>query len=154
MKRFTFSLDRLLRLRHQETEQSKLQLARSVRFQAEADEHLRQATVVLGEQTSRAAHVGVFTAGDFVQQRRHVQLLQRNADEAESAVAEAAEALAASRRQLVEQRQKEEILTKLRERRYELYKANSAREEQDTLDEISLAGQQPLRRIDSREGDA
>lgn len=139
MKRFTFPLERLLRLRHQETEQAKLDLARALQHQAVMEAELERAAARFHQGLERAVANRVATAAEFAARRHHVGFLYQQTVAAADAKGEAEAATVERRHELLLNMQREQVLTKYRERRFAEYQVEVVREEQKFLDEISQA---------------
>lgn len=137
MKRFTFSLERLLRLRHQETEQAKLYFAQALRHQQEMEAQLEQMTARWQQGMEQAVSSRVVTASEFAARRHHVDYLYNQALAAAEATGQAVTATDERRQELVVQKQREQVLDKYRERRFAEYQVEMVREEQKFLDEIT-----------------
>lgn len=134
MKRFQFSLQKLLGLRHQETEQAKRNLAAALATEALAKDRLEQAQDRLAERVALAA-AGGYSVAAYRQDREWIRFLQGEALRAEANLREAEAETARLRQLLLEARQRERILEKLRERRLEAYQLEALLEEQRELDE-------------------
>lgn len=134
MKRFQFSLQKLLGLRHQETEQAKRNLAAALASEAMAKDRLEQAQSRLAERVALAAAGGQSVAA-YRQDREWIRFLQGEVERAEAHLHEAEAETARLRQLLLVARQRERILEKLRERRLEAYQLEALLEEQRELDE-------------------
>lgn len=139
MKRFQFSLQRLLGLRHQETEQAKRHLAGALAAEAMAQHRLAEAEGRLAERTAQSAAGGLRVA-EYRQSRDWIRFLQGEVLRAEGELQEAQAETARLRQALLHARQRERILEKLRERRFEAYQQELLQAEQRELDE---RGQSP-----------
>jgi flagellar protein FliJ len=144
VKRFNFPLERVLRLRHQETEMSRIDLAGALQRHAEAGERLRSMARLLAETTERTVAHRQLSAADFAQGRRHVNALFRQREKLEHSLAEAKDEVDRKRRDLVERRRLEQVLEKLRERRLQTWRDELSREGQNVLDEISQSARPPF----------
>jgi flagellar FliJ protein len=137
VKRFRFSLEKVLRLRAQETEQAKRALAQAMGAEAAAAEALSEARETLQHRTAEATaqeRAGL-VAAEFGALRNYLIFLQRQVEAAEAALG-AAKALTQQRRlELLRARRRERALEKLRERRFAQYQLEAMREEQKELDE-------------------
>ena len=137
MKRFRFSLEKVLRLRSQETEQAKRALGKALADEAAARSAAAEARLVLGQRTEEAAtaeRVGM-TAFEFASLRTFLTFLQRQLEAAEAELNEAILITQRRRVELLAVRRREKALEKLRERRFEQYRQESLQEEQKELDE-------------------
>jgi flagellar FliJ protein len=134
MKKFHFSLAKLLALRHQETEQAKRSLAAVLATEALARDRLQEAEFRLQERSNRAV-AGGFVVETYRQDRNWIRFLHGEVLKAEHAVREAEAETARFRQLLLVARQRERILEKLRERRLEAYQLELLQEEQRELDE-------------------
>ncbi|HLO01849.1 MAG TPA: flagellar export protein FliJ [Symbiobacteriaceae bacterium] len=139
MKKFQFSLQKLLGLRHQETEQAKRSLAAALAAEAMAQDRLEQAQSRLAERIALAA-AGGYSVASYRQDREWIRFLQGEVEKAEQHLQEAQAETARLRQLLLVARQRERILEKLRERRLEAYQLEVLLEEQRELDE---RGQSP-----------
>lgn len=139
MKKFQFSLQKLLGLRHQETEQAKRNLAGALAAEAMARDRVEQAESRLAERVARAASGG-YSVAAYRQDREWIRFLQGEVERAEAHLREAEAETARLRQLLLVARQRERILEKLRERRLEAYQLEALLEEQRELDE---RGQSP-----------
>lgn len=139
MKRFQFSLQKLLGLRHQETEQAKRNLAAALATEAMAKDRLEQAQARLAERVALAA-AGAYSVATYRQDRDWIRFLQGEVERAEENLREAEAETARLRQLLLGARQRERILEKLRERRLETYQLEALQAEQRELDE---RGQSP-----------
>lgn len=137
MKRFHFALEKVLRLRNQETEQAKRALARAIAEEAAAREAAEAARTVLAERTAEAGlrEQAGLTAYEFGIFRTHLAHLQRQVAAADLAVLDAAGQTQQRRLALLETRRRERAMEKLKERRLEQYQLEALREEQKELDE-------------------
>lgn len=136
MKRFLFRLEKVLRLRQQETDQSRRALGQALAVEADARRAVDEAAAALQARLTEVRHkehAGV-TAFDFAALRTHVQYLQRGRDAAEAALAEAQALTHRRRDELLAARKKEKALEKLRERRLVQYTQEALAEEQKELD--------------------
>lgn len=137
MKRFRFSLERVLRLRSQETEQAKRALGAAIAAEEAARQVAEAARFALVQSTAgvHARERAGLTPFEFGSLRLHIVALQRRLEAAEAELT-GAQALTRQRRQeLMVARKKERALEKLRERRLEQHTLESLREEQKELDE-------------------
>jgi flagellar FliJ protein len=136
MKKFQFPLQKLLGLRHQETEQAKRALAAALAAEGMARDRLLDAQSRLAERLKTwAAAQGGIQVGAYRTERSWIEYLQGEVDRAQAAL-QAAEAETAIRRdQLLQARQRERVLEKLRERRLEAYNLEALQDEQRELDE-------------------
>lgn len=144
MKRFRFSLERVLRLRGQETEQAKRELGKALAAEAAARAAAAEARTELAHRTDEAGQrerTGL-TAYEFASLRTYVTFLQRQLEAAEVRLAAAVGETQRRRLALLGARRKERALEKLRERRLEQYRLESLRQEQKELDEYG--GRQTL----------
>jgi flagellar FliJ protein len=141
MKRFQFPLQKLLGLRHQETEQAKRNLAGALATEALAKDRLEQAQARLNERTARIA-AGGYSVAAYRQDREWIRFLQGEVASAAQHLREAQTETERLRQVLLVARQRERILEKLRERRLEAYRMEVQLEEQRELDE---RGQAPRR---------
>lgn len=137
MKRFQFSLQRVLRLRSQETDQAKRTLAFRLAMEEEARRAWEEARTRLLERTQDAQEREQrgMTAFDFAATRGYLSLLQRELAIASSRLAEAEAETAARREELLGARRREKVLEKLREARKAAYDLEVIREAQKELDE-------------------
>lgn len=138
MKRFAFRLEKLLRLRSQQTDQAKRAFGVALAQEAEAERALLEARETLA---ARLAQVGQreragLSAFEFGNLRSYVKFLDRQVEEAAGRLATAREQTAVRRAQLLEARRRERALEKLKERRQEAYTLEALREEQKELDEF------------------
>lgn len=139
MKRFAFRLEKLLRLRTQQTDQAKRTLAIASAEEAAAGRLLAGAQETL---TARLAEVGQkeragLSACEFASRRTYVKYLNRRVEEAQVALDGARERTAQRRQALLEARRRQRALEKLKERRREAYDLEALREEQKELDEFA-----------------
>jgi flagellar FliJ protein len=134
MKKFHFSLAKLLALRHQETEQAKRTLAAALATEALARDRLQDAQNRVAERTARAAG-GSLSVAAYREDREWIRFLHGEVDKAVQAVQAAEAETARFRQSLLVARQRERILEKLRERRLEAYQLEVLQEEQRELDE-------------------
>lgn len=137
MKRFRFSLEKVLRLRSQETEQAKRALGQAVAAEAaarSATDEVREALRLRTEEATVRERGGL-TAFEFASFRTYVIFLQRQLEAAEAALAQAVALTRRRRLELLAVRRRERALEKLRERRLDQYRLESLREEQKELDE-------------------
>lgn len=144
MKRFRFSLERVLRLRGQETEQAKRALGVALAAEASARAAAAEARGELLRRTDEAEQrerQGL-TAHEFASLRTYLTYLQRQLEAAEVRLAEAAHETQRRRLALLGARRKERALEKLREHRLEQYQLESLQQEQKELDEYG--GRQTL----------
>lgn len=137
MKRFQFSLEKVLKLRAQQQEQAKRALGQAMAQEAAAHGALAAARRASEERATEAgtrerAGLSVF---EFATLRHYVAFLQGEVRRHEGLVA-AAEAETKRRRlALLEARRKEKALERLKERRFEQYQQEMLRGEQKELDE-------------------
>jgi flagellar FliJ protein len=137
MKRFRFSLEKVLRLRSQETEQAKRALAVALAAEARARQTAAEAHATLRDRTTEATareRLGL-TAYEFGSLRTFLARLQREAVAADLAVTQAEERTQRQRMALLAARRRERAMEKLKERRLEQYQLEALREEQKELDE-------------------
>jgi flagellar FliJ protein len=134
MKKFHFSLQKLLALRHQETEQAKRTLAAALATESLARDRLQDAELRLQERTARAV-AGGFVVETYRQDRDWIRFLQGEVEKTAQALRAAEAETARFRQFLLVARQRERILEKLRERRVEVYQLELLQEEQRELDE-------------------
>lgn len=138
MKRFSFRLEKLLRLRSQQTEQAKRALAAAMAAEEQSRQQMQQlhtqlnARLVEIRQKERAGLV----AFDFATLRTHVRFLQGRFDQALEHLKAAEEFTAQKRLELIEARRRERALERLRERKLEVYTQELLKEEQKELDEF------------------
>ncbi|MDF2629975.1 MAG: Flagellar FliJ protein [Symbiobacteriaceae bacterium] len=137
MKRFRFSLERVLRLRSQETEQVKRALGKAVAAEATARGLVSEARAELVRRTEEAGQRerSGLTAFEFASLRTFVTFLQRQLEAAELRLADAVAETQRRRLALLGARRKERALEKLRERRLEQYQLEALQQEQKELDE-------------------
>lgn len=137
MKRFQFSLEKVLRLRAQETQQAKRALGQAMAAEAAARQEAEVAHTLLRHRTEEAGvreRAGL-VAFELASQRHWLAFLQKQAAAADSALA-AASALTLQRRlHLLAARRRERAMEKLKERRLEQYLIEAGRAEQKELDE-------------------
>jgi flagellar protein FliJ len=140
VKRFQFGLEKVLRLRSQETEQAKRALARAIAGEAQAREAAEAALALLRERTAMAGarEQAGMAAYDFGAQRTYLAFLQKQVVQANEAVLAAEERTRQRRLALLDTRRRERALEKLKERRLEQYQLESLREEQKELDEYGI----------------
>lgn len=138
MKRFSFRLEKLLRLRSQQTEQVKRALAAAMAAEEQVRQQMQQlhtqlnARLVEIRQKERAG----LTAFDFGIQRTHIRFLQGRFNQVLEKLKEAEEFTARVRQELMEARRRERALERLRERKLETYTHEILKEEQKELDEF------------------
>lgn len=149
MKRFKFSLEKVLRLRSQETEQAKRALGRAMEAEEAARQSVESIASALAERITQmqARERAGLSAAEFGVMRHFLLFLQRELDQARG-VLEAAQQVTQQRRlELLEARRRERALEKLKEHRLEGYLLESLREEQKELDEyanrLGLNGRAP-----------
>jgi flagellar FliJ protein len=137
VKRFRFSLERVLRLRSQETEQVKRALGKAVAAEATARGLVSEARAELVRRTEEAGQRerSGLTAFEFASLRTFVTFLQRQLEAAELRLADAVAETQRRRLALLGARRKERALEKLRERRLEQYQLEALQQEQKELDE-------------------
>jgi flagellar protein FliJ len=137
VKRFRFSLEKVLRLRSQETEQTKRALGQAVAAEEAARQTAGRARSLLAARTEEAVaqeRMGL-SAFEFATLRHHLTFLNRQAEGAEAALAEARAVTQKRRLELLRARRKERVLEKLREHRLVQYQVEALREEQKEFDE-------------------
>ena len=137
MKRFRFSLEKVLRLRSQETEQAKRALAVALAHEARARQTAAEAHATLRDRTAEATareRAGL-TAYEFGSLRTFLAHLHSEAVAADGAVVQAEERTQRQRMALLVARRRERAMEKLKERRLEQYQLEALREEQKELDE-------------------
>lgn len=137
MKRFRFSLEKVLRLRSQQMEQAKRALALAVLQESNARQAVQTVQAALAERTAEAGQresCGL-TAFEFAALRTWLQHLQKQLAQAEAELAAARERTRERRKDLLTARRKERALERLRERRLEQYNLEALREEQKEFDE-------------------
>ncbi|HWI62414.1 MAG TPA: flagellar export protein FliJ [Symbiobacteriaceae bacterium] len=137
MKRFRFSLEKVLRLRSQETEQAKRALGAALAAEAAARAAADEIRDALRQRTDEATvrERGGMTAFEFASMRTYVIFLQKQLEGALAALAEAMAVTQRRRLELLAVRRRERALEKLRERRVDQYRLESLQEEQKELDE-------------------
>ncbi|MDB4897673.1 MAG: hypothetical protein JWN15_3935 [Firmicutes bacterium] len=141
MKRFTFSLDKVLKLRSQETEQAKRALALALSALDQAQQRAMMAHQELADRTEEASireQTGI-TAAEFGTLRSYLAFLQRAVAQAEQQVSMAEQVVGQRREALMAARQRERVLERLRERRLEQYTLEALVEEQKVLDELGAS---------------
>lgn len=138
MKRFQFALQKLLGLRHQETEQAKRSLAAALATEAMAKDRLEQERARLAERVALAT-AGAHSVATYRQDRDWIRFLHGEVERAEQLLHQAEAETARLRQRLLEARQRERILEKLRERRLEAYQLEALLAEQRELDERGQA---------------
>lgn len=138
MKRFQFPLEKVLKLRGQETEQAKRSLGRAMAAEEAARQAVVAAQIALAERLEATAGLekAGMTAFAFASQRVYLAYLQSQVEEAEAYLSAARAETARRRMALLAARQREKALQRLRERRFEQYTLESLREEQKELDEF------------------
>ena len=138
MKRFYFPLEKVLRLRTQQTDQAKRTLSHSRAVEAEARRIWEESRCQLLDRTLAAQEREQqrMTAFDFGATRGYLSLLQRAFAIASARLAEAEAQTAAGREALLDARRREKVLEKLREARQSVYDLDSLREAQKELDEF------------------
>jgi len=137
VKRFRFSLEKVLRLRSQETEQAKRALGAALAAEAAARAAAEEARQVLARRTEEAAtaeRTGM-TAFEFASLRTYLTFLQRQLEAAGTALAGAIALTQRRRLELLAVRRREKALEKLRERRFDQYRLEGLQQEQKELDE-------------------
>ena len=137
MKRFRFSLEKVLKLRTQEQEQAKRALAQAMAVEASARQALEDVRARLQQRASEAgalerAGLSVFEFANF---RHYVAFLQGEEKRYAEELARAEQMTQKRRLALLEARRREKALEKLKERRLEQYQQESLRHEQKELDE-------------------
>lgn len=137
MKRFRFTLDKVLRLRSQEMEQAKRALGLAVAAENAARHAVLTAHEALTQRTEEARRLEAsgLSAFAFGSLRAYLALLQRELEAAEAALLEARALTERRREELLKARRRERALERLKERRLEQYTLESLREEQKELDE-------------------
>jgi len=138
MKRFQFRLEKVLSLRHQETDQAQRALGAAMAQEDLARRATDNAHAVLNARLVEIRHrerTGL-TAFDFGLLRDHIQVLQQELQAAEDALELVRQLTERKRQELVAARQRERSLERLRERRLQGYTSDSVREEQKELDEF------------------
>jgi flagellar protein FliJ len=144
VKRFRFSLERVLKLRSQETEAAKRALARALSAEELARIRVLEAQAALTTRTEEAQmreQVGL-TAAEFGAVRSFLAFLQRDLARAVQQLSLVRQVTEQRRRELMAARKRERALEKLRERRLDAYTLEVLREEQKELDEFGT--RQPL----------
>jgi flagellar FliJ protein len=137
VRRFRFSLEKVLRLRSQETEQAKRALGQAVTAEEAVRQAMEAAQALLRMRTDQAVareRLG-FSAFEFSTLRTHLAYLNRCAGEAEEALARARAITQQRRLELLRARRQERVLEKLREHRLQQYNLEALREEQKEFDE-------------------
>lgn len=145
VKRFRFSLQRLLDLRQQEVAAARRELAAALGAVTAAENGLRAVENLLRrrlKETLQAEQRGV-PAREFALQRRGLVRIQESREQARAGL-EAARQLAEERRQqLMAALTRQRVLEKLRERRLEQWRTEVARAEQIELDELAAQARGP-----------
>lgn len=140
MKRFRFSLEKVLRLRSQQMEQAKRALALAQLEESSAREAVNAVRTALAQRTAQAGEREgrPLTASEFAAARTWIQHLQKQLELAEAELAAARERTNQRRKELLAARRRERALEKLRERRLEQYSLEAQREEQKEFDEYGI----------------
>jgi flagellar FliJ protein len=152
MKKFTFRLETLLRLRRQAEDECREALAAAVEAARQALETVRQlkaeheALEQAWAEAEQKAGMNVETFRDFEAYRA---VLQRRLNTAKTKLAQAREHERNCRLRLQEAAKKRRILEKLRERHVQRHVAAVLKEEQDQLDEHGTT--RFVRRKDAKE---
>lgn len=142
MKHFRFKLSQVLKLRVQETDGAKLHMLRASRRQEAADSKLRQATAALAEQVNETVGELSLQVARWAQQRRYLNHLRLQVDQARQESEAAHAAVEAARRELLERRRHQETLERLRERSLAQYRLDAGRQQQHQLDDM-IQSQRP-----------
>lgn len=138
MQRFRFALEKVMRLRAQETDVAKRALGEALQAEMAARQALAEALERRSRATLDAVNretAGGIAAHEFASVRTHLSFLGKQVDEARRLLAGAEEATRQRRVALLEARRREKVLEKLREHRLEQYQAELLREEQKEFDE-------------------
>ncbi len=137
MKRFTFSLEQILRLREYEERQAELELGRVT---GEC-ERLRREIASLGDLSRVAArsHLGSrsFDVSYRFGEERYIQRLRSRAEQLGRELREWEKELEKARTRYREARKLREVLSRLRDRKAEHYHDEVKKERQLVLDEVS-----------------
>lgn len=141
MKKFSFTLDRVLTIRQRLTD-----IARRALFEAQALEAERERILIGLQDRLRIEQIelerkqadGILVA-EFQDSRRFQEFLAREIDSAEADLSEARAQVQRRREGLVAARKQERVIEKLRERRLAEYQEYALREEQKELDEMAGA---------------
>ncbi|RMH56217.1 MAG: flagellar export protein FliJ [Candidatus Hydrogenedentota bacterium] len=147
MARFRFRLERVLSVRRHEEDREKLRFAVAVRNLEEARKNLRATREELRRAVEKGAAVAAArpTIEDLVRDYEYRAALLRREERETKAVEEAQERYEEARRYLIEARKKRRLLERLRERRFEEWREEEIRREQEELDEMGVAGFRRLR---------
>lgn len=138
MRRFQFRLEKLLKLRSQETDIARRLLAHAI---GEAEMARQAEEAAQARLTARLDEVAErerrpMTIYDFGALRTHVRALQGELAQAFAARVEALERVDSCRERVLEARRRERALERLQERRREQYLEEVLRTEQRELDEF------------------
>jgi flagellar export protein FliJ len=139
MKRFQFSMQKVLNLRMQELRQAERGLVLAIEAEEVARRILRDAESHLAFQTARASERenGPFTAAAFSMLRKHLAYLGRQVQALALQWQGANERVVEARAAVREAHQRLKTLERLRERRYTEYLLAHERAEQMALDEFA-----------------
>lgn len=138
-KKFVFSLDRVLRLRHHETEQAQQALHAATSARTAQEQHVADAAKRL-QQTRAAGPSGPLEPWRLRQHDAHCRALQQAHDQARRELVRLLEAEATARRRVHEKHQAEESLVVLRDAQAAEHRKAAAEHELKFLDEQAITG--------------
>jgi flagellar FliJ protein len=138
MKRFSFSLQKILGIRQYTEDQAKLELGRAMSVLNRIDAELRlvaQNRVYAMQQRTNEGSSSI-NITSFLVIEDYILLLDAKKEHLLVEFAEAELVVEQKRAVFVEAMKKRKVLTKLSERQFETYKTEAAREESTALDEV------------------
>ena len=141
MRAFTFSLEKVLKLRKFHEDEAKIELGRTIAILLELENRI----LALGQERARAAGAQFSPENSAAMIQQYMFYLLRLDNTKEQLLKEAAMAelkVEEARAQFLEASRERKVLDKLKEKRQKEYRKEMFAEETKTLDDISAASRQ------------
>jgi flagellar export protein FliJ len=135
-KKFRFRLEPLLKLRSREVDKARNELGRAVQARLAQDELIQQKTDYLQELLSPAGNIRI-SAGDLQARLAHRAAVEQEITLMKKKLQQLAEIEAQCQKKLTQTMMEEKAIEKLKEKKKEVHKLETEREEQIFLDDIA-----------------
>ncbi len=135
MKKFSFSLEKVLNLREFDEKQAKEELGRVISISNKLNAELQQ--IAIDRLNTRNSSATLISINEFAAMEHYVTRLDSRKEELLTELAQNELLIEQKRKLFMEAMQNRKVITKLKEKKYKEWKLKNLREEEATTDDIA-----------------